>query len=38
MKPKSGATEFGKMEFFGKIDREGEKRVQSVVDILQVFT
>lgn len=26
------------MEFFGKIGREGDKRMQSMVDILQVFT
>ena len=36
------ANEWGdgirEMEFFGKIGREGEKRMQSMVDILQVFT
>ena len=26
------------IKFFGKIGREGEKRMQSMVDILQVFT
>jgi hypothetical protein len=26
------------MEFFGKIGREGDKRMQRMVDILQAFT
>jgi hypothetical protein len=43
MRPNYGeAKEWGdgirEMEFFGKIGREGDKRMQSMVDILQAFT